>query len=87
MSNASELLDNYVVNIVKELRDFPEKLKAHISVSTKTIIIQLECAKTDLGKIIGKSGRTITSLQTLASAAKNTKFPEDSKKVIIEVLE
>jgi uncharacterized protein len=82
-----ENLGEYVQSIVCEYVDFPSELETHVSVSTKTVIIQLTCAKSDLGKIIGKSGRTITSLQTIISAAKNTKFPSDNKKVIIEVLE
>ncbi len=78
---------DYVLEIVKQFIDFPDKLSGKLSITTKTIIIQLECAKTDLGKIIGKSGRSINSLQTIISAVKNTKFPSDNKKIIIEVLE
>jgi predicted RNA-binding protein YlqC (UPF0109 family) len=77
----------YVLEIVKQFIDFPEELNGKLSITTKTIIIQLECAKSDLGKIIGKTGRSINALQTIISAVKNTKFPSDNKKIIIEVLE
>ncbi len=87
MSNASEMLHEYILYMVRNVVDKPEEVKVHISVSTKNIIIQIECNKSDLGKIIGKSGRTIGSLQILALAVKNTKFPDDNKKVSIEVLE
>lgn len=86
IKNIDEIKD-YVLMIVEQFIDFPDKLRGEISITTKTIIIQLECAKSDLGKIIGKSGRSIIALQTLVSAVKNTKFPSDNKKIIIEVLE
>ena len=57
------------------------------SISTKTVIVQIKVEKTDCGKIIGKHGRTIESLKVICLAAKNTQFPNDSRRVVLEVLE
>ena len=58
-----------------------------VAVSTKAVIVQIRVAQYDVGKIIGKSGRTIDSLKILCLAIKNTQFPEDSRRILLEVLE
>ena len=49
----------------------------------KTTIFELKVNKTDIGKIIGKSGRTIKALRTLlvTTAAKN------GTRAVLEILE
>ena len=70
--------------IVKKLVDYPEEVKVTQVDSDKTIILELEVNKDDLGKVIGKNGRTARAMRTLltASAAKN-----GSKKALLEILE
>ncbi len=87
MSEISVLLKNYVEETTKKLVDAPEEVEVKVTVSTKTIIIQIKVGNTDLGKIIGKKGRTINALKILCLAIKNTKFSEDSKRILLEVLE
>ena len=50
-------------------------------------MVQIKCKDTDLGKIIGKKGRTIDSIKVILSAVKNSKFLNDNRKVMIEVIE
>mgnify|MGYP006282250131 FL=1 len=79
-----EEYDNFVEMIVKKLVDYPEEVNVTQVESDKTIILELEVNKDDLGKVIGKKGRTARAIRTLltASAAKN-----GSRKALLEILE
>jgi len=86
-SNISELLKDYVEQSVRNLVDKPEEVKISCTVSTKLVIIQIETAANDRGKIIGKGGRIIDALKIIVSAMKNARFPNDPKKVALEIIE
>ena len=87
MKSMAEELKTFVADIIKRLVDNPDQVKVECVVSTKSVILQIDADTTDYGKIIGKQGRTIDSLKTLAAAIKNTKFDKDSRKIYLEVLE
>lgn len=87
MTGMASLLKEYVELSTKKVVDNPEKVSVSASTSTKAVIIQINVEQSDCGKIIGKRGRTIEALKVLCLAIKNTNFPEDSRRVIIEVLE
>jgi predicted RNA-binding protein YlqC (UPF0109 family) len=87
MSGMTDLLKNYVQETTKKIVDEPEDVKVNASVSTKAIIVQIEVNNRDCGKIIGKRGKTIDSLKVLCLAMKNTNYPSDSRRVLLEVLE
>jgi len=87
MGNMSTLLQEYVENTIKSIVDEPEKVEVATSISTKTIIVQIKVDPEDCGKIIGKRGRTIDALKVICLAIKNTNYPEDSRRVLLEVLE
>lgn len=87
MSSISDMLKDYVEQETKSIVDNPEEVDVSVSVSTKAVIIQIKVAQSDCGKIIGKRGRTIDAMKVLCLAKKNTNFPEDSRRVMLEVLE
>lgn len=87
MAGMSEMLKDYVEETTRMVVDNPDEVEVNASVSTKTVIIQIKVEKSDCGKIIGKRGRTIDSLKVICMAIKNTQFPEDSRRVSLEVLE
>jgi predicted RNA-binding protein YlqC (UPF0109 family) len=87
MAGMSDILRDFVEDTTRMLVDNPKDVDVQASVSTKTLILQIKVNKSDCGKVIGKQGRTIDSLKVICLAIKNTKFPEDSRKVQIEVLE
>ncbi len=58
-----------VIHIVKKLVDNPEKVKVKEVKGEQNIILELSTAKEDIGKVIGKQGRTIKALRTLLNAA------------------
>ena len=87
MNSMSELLNGYVTDTVKRLVDNPNEVDISITVSTKSVIVQIKSMKDDLGKIIGKKGRTIDALKVITLAIKNTHFPRDIRRVSLEIIE
>ena len=56
-------------NMAKSLVDEPEGVVVHEVTGENTTVFELKVSKSDLGKIIGKQGRTAKSLRTILSAA------------------
>lgn len=69
--------------IVKALVDHPEQVKVVEVEGEKTSVIEISVAKEDLGKIIGKQGRTARALRTILTAA-STKL---KKRSVLEIIE
>lgn len=70
-------------SIVLALVDHPADLRVAALEGEKTILFDLRCHPEDVGKIIGKGGKTISALRTLmASLSMRT-----GKRVVLEVAE
>jgi len=69
--------------IAKSLVDKPESVSVKETEGEKTTIIELRVAQDDLGKVIGKQGRTARSMRTILNAA-GTKL---GKRCVLEILE
>ena len=69
--------------IAKALVDSPEEVAVAEVESERGSVIELKVAKTDLGKVIGKQGRTARAMRTILSAA-STKV---KKRAVLEILE
>jgi len=87
MGGMADLIRDYVEGTTKQIVDAPDEVRVSSSISTKTVIIQIKVEKSDCGKIIGKQGRTIDALKILCLAIKNTNYPSDTRRVMLEVLE
>ncbi|NHJ48922.1 MAG: KH domain-containing protein [Asgard group archaeon] len=87
MPNMSDMLNDFVQDTTQKIVDKPEDVEVKATVSTKAVIIQVRVHDRDCGKIIGRRGRTIDALKVLCLAIKNTQFPNDSRRVMLEVLE
>jgi len=87
MSEMTVLLKEFIEETTRMLVDIPDEVDIGVAISTKAIIVQLRVSKSDCGKVIGKKGRTIDALKILCLAIKNTNFPEDSRRILLEVLE
>ncbi len=61
--------------IAKSLVDFPDEVVVHMVEGEQSTIIELKVAQSDIGKVIGKSGRIANAVRVIlnASAAKNNK--------------
>jgi predicted RNA-binding protein YlqC (UPF0109 family) len=81
------MLRDFVKDTTEKIVDKPEDVDVKTTVSTKAVIVQVRVDDKDCGKIIGRRGRTIDALKVLCLAIKNTQFPSDSRRVMLEVLE
>lgn len=78
-----EELRHLIEVMAKALVDFPDKVNVAEVEGEQTTVIELKVAKEDLGKIIGKEGRTARSLRTILAAV-STKL---KKRSVLEILE
>lgn len=69
--------------IARALVDNPDAVEVNAIEGEQTSVIELKVAKEDLGKVIGKQGRTARSMRTILSAA-STKL---GKRAVLEILE
>jgi len=69
--------------IAKVLVDNPDDVKVTELEGKQTSVIELRVAKEDLGKVIGKQGRTARAMRTILGAA-STKL---KKRSVLEILE
>lgn len=69
--------------IAKALVDKPEEVMVTEIEGEQTSVIELKVAKEDLGKVIGKQGRTARAMRTILSAA-STKI---NKRSVLEIIE
>ncbi len=69
--------------IAKALVDNPDDVKVSEVEGEATSVIELSVAKSDLGKVIGKEGRTARAMRTLLTAA-STKL---KKRAMLEIIE
>jgi predicted RNA-binding protein YlqC (UPF0109 family) len=69
--------------IAKSLVDNPEAVSVAEVEGEKTTVIELRVAQTDLGKVIGKEGKTARAMRTILNAA-GTKI---GKRCVLEILE
>jgi predicted RNA-binding protein YlqC (UPF0109 family) len=69
--------------IAKSLVDNPEEVSLTELEGEQTTVIELKVAKEDMGKIIGKQGRTAMAIRTILGAA-STKM---KKRSVLEILE
>ncbi|MFN3406201.1 MAG: KH domain-containing protein [Caldimicrobium sp.] len=76
-------LKDLVEQIAKVLVDKPEAVQINEIEGEQTSVIELRVAKEDLGKIIGKEGRTAKAIRTILGAA-GSKF---KKRVVLEIIE
>ena len=69
--------------IAKVLVDNPDEVKVTELEGKQTSVVELRVAKEDLGKVIGKQGRTARAMRTILGAAS----AKMKKRSILEILE
>ena len=67
--------------LAKALVEYPDQIVVTESVTDKTIHLRLTVAPTDMGKVIGKQGKTANAIRTIVKAA----AVKDGRKVILDV--
>jgi uncharacterized protein len=76
-------LENFVDYIVRSLVDEPDAVRVISEVSKDSNVIKIDCKKDDIGKIIGKRGKTIMAIRSLVSGAAGRL----KKRVTVEVVD
>lgn len=77
------MLKELVEFIAKALVDKPEDVQVTKIEGESTTVIELRVAKEDLGKVIGKQGRTARAIRTILGASAN----KIKKRCVLEILE
>ncbi len=76
-------LKELITFIAKALVDSPDQVEVREVEGEQSSVIELRVAKEDLGKVIGKQGRTARSMRTILSAA-STKL---RKRAVLDIIE
>ncbi len=72
-----------IEDMAKAMVDQPDQVRVNGVEGENSIIIELWVAKEDMGKVIGRNGRTITAMRTILNATRAQK----DKRHVLEVLE
>lgn len=76
-------MKDLVQYLAKSLVNNPDAVEVSETTSDGGSVLQLKVAKDDLGRIIGKQGRTAKSIRTLVNAAATI----SNRKVVLEIFE
>jgi predicted RNA-binding protein YlqC (UPF0109 family) len=76
-------MKDLITYIAQALVDQPEQVKVTEVEGNQTSVLELKVAKEDLGKVIGKQGRTARAMRTILSAS-SAKL---RKRTVLEIIE
>ena len=76
-------MKDLITEIVKALVDHPEEVSVNEIGGSHTTVLEVRVAKTDMGKVIGKQGRTAQAIRAIMSAAAG----KTRQRYILEILE
>ena len=77
------MMKELIEDIAKALVDIPEEVAVRVVEGEQVTVLELRVAQSDLGKVIGKQGRTARSIRTILGAA-GMKL---RKRLTLEILE
>jgi len=81
--NGSDSMKAIVERIARALVDQPEAVSVSEISTTHSLIVELKVAKQDLGKVIGKQGRTAGAMRTIVNAVS----AKIRKHTVLEIIE
>lgn len=76
-------MEALIIAIAKSLVDNPEEVEVNVLIGDNAAVFELKVAKVDLGKVIGKKGRTATAMRTILNAVS----AKNNKRAILEILD
>jgi len=79
----TESLKELIEYLAKALVDKPDEVEVAEIAGEQTIVLELRVAKDDIGKVIGKQGRTVKAMRSILSAASS----KLRKRADLEILE
>ena len=76
-------MKDLISTIARAIVDAPEQVTVSEVEGGHTLVLELKVAKQDMGKVIGKHGRTAQAIRTILSAASG----KIKKRIVLEILE
>ena len=76
-------MEELIATIARALVDQPDQVSVAEIKGTHSSVLELRVAKSDMGKIIGKQGRTAQAIRTILSAASG----KTGARYVLEILE
>ena len=76
-------MKDLITYIAKALVDSPEEVSVAEVEGKQTSVLELKVAKEDLGKVIGRQGRTARAMRTILGAAS----AKIKKRTVLEIIE
>ncbi len=76
-------MKDLITKIVQAIVDQPENVLVTEIEGDHTNVLELSVAKSDMGKVIGRQGRTAQAIRTILSAAAG----KARKKFVLEIVE
>jgi len=83
MNTAATQMDKLVTQIARSLVDSPQDVRVNAIEGDHTTVLELCVAKEDIGKVIGKQGRTAQAMRTLIGAVS----AKIRKRTVLEIVE
>ena len=77
------MMKAFVEHIIRALVDHPGDVLLSILDGKRNVIIELRCHSGDMGRVIGKNGKTIGAILTLLSGL----AAKQGRKAVLEVVE
>ncbi len=77
------MLNELIIYIAKSLVDEPDKVEVEEISGERTVVYELKVGKNDIGKVIGKAGKTAKAIRTIVTAASM----KVGKRAVLEILE
>lgn len=76
-------MQELIRSLIEALVDNPQDIDLQVVEGEKTVVFELKLNESDVGKVIGKKGKTINAIRTLLKAI----VTKDNKKVMLELLQ
>jgi predicted RNA-binding protein YlqC (UPF0109 family) len=76
-------MKDLLVKIAQSLVDNPEQVQVNEIEGSQTVVLELRVAKNDMGKVIGKKGKTANAIRDLLNAASG----KVHKKYMLEIVD
>jgi uncharacterized protein len=83
MNTITTQIDELVTQIAQSLVDRPQDVLVNAVEGNHTTVLELRVAKEDIGKVIGKQGRTAQAMRTLIGAVS----ARIKKRAVLEIVE
>jgi len=83
LETARTIMKDFLDYVVRSLVDKPEEVEIRAIDGEKATVFELRLNKSDIGKVIGKNGRTIQAIRTLLTGAS----AKQGRRAVVEIIE